>query len=236
MHKDEATIENLLHEYEARFEKDQSNIKLIKDIAELYTLQKNYYRALEYYHYLGTIDQALDSGIERTIAEVTSKRYDQYIDELDPAAEDYDERKAELQAAKAEFQFDSVRERVRRYPTDMDARMELGQHLHDRKEFDEAIKEFQHVQKFPRLRRRGMLFLARCFAGRGMRDLAINTLRKAIEEKTEIDDDQKELLYTLAEIHEQGGDREDAMKLYKAIFEVDIAYRDVAEKVSSHYD
>jgi len=234
-HKDEATIDALLLEYERRFESEPENIKLIRDIAELYTLRHNYYRALEYYNHLGTIPHAMDSAIERTVAEVTSKRYDQAVEELDPAAEDYEERKAELVAAKAQYRFDDAQDRVRRYPTDMDARFELGLLLFDRRDFDAAIKEFQHVQKFPRLKRKGMLYLARSFAERGMRDLAIGTLRRAAEEKAEFDDEQKELLYTLAEIHEQGGEREEAIKHYKAIFAADIAYRDVAAKVRADY-
>ena len=235
-HKDEETIAHLLLEYERRFETDPDNIKLTKDIAELYTLQKNYYRALEFYNHLATIPHAMDSAVERTIAEVTAKRYDQAVEELDPAAEDYEERKAELEGGKLEYLFSDARERVRRYPTDMDARFELGVMLYERNDFDAAIKEFQHVQKFPRLKRKGMLYLSRCFAQRGMRDLAIGTLKRAAEEKVEMDDDQKELLYTLAEIHEEGGERDEAIKHYKAIFEVDIAYRDVASKVQAHYE
>jgi len=48
MHKDEDTINSLLAEYERRFESEPENIKLVKDIAELYAQSKNYYRALEY--------------------------------------------------------------------------------------------------------------------------------------------------------------------------------------------
>lgn len=235
-HKDAETVAALLAEYEKRFETDPENVKLVKDIAELHALRHDYYRALEYYNHLATLPNAMDSAVERTVAEVTGKRYDQAVEELDPAAEDYAERKAELVAAKVQYLFDDARDRVRRYPTDMDARFELGLMLFERSDFDAAIKEFQHVQKFPRLKRKGMLYLSRCFAARGMRDMAIGTLRRAAEEKVEIDDEQKELLYTLGQIHEQGGEHGEAIKHYKAIFEVDIAYRDVAAKVQAHYE
>jgi tetratricopeptide (TPR) repeat protein len=235
MHKDDETIGNLLAEYERRFETEPENIKLVKDIAELYAQQKNYYRALEYYNHLLEIPDALDSSIERAIAEITVKRYDQVIAELDPTLEDYEVQRADFSAARDQFQFDNLADRVNRYPTDMDARLELGIARFDRGEHAEAIKEFQRVQKFPRLTRKAVLYLARCFAARDMTDLAINALQKAVEAKTELDDDQKELVYTLASIYEDADRMEEAIGYYKQIYEADVGFRDVADKVEKYY-
>ena len=235
MHKDEETINNLLAEYERRFETEPENIKLVKDIAELYTQSKNYYRALEYYNHLKEIPDALDSSIEKAIAEVTVKRYDQVIAELDPTGEDYEGEKSGLEQARNEFQFENLAARVARYPTDMDARLELGIARFDRREFADAIKEFQHVQKFPRLARKAVLYLARSFAAREMTDMALNTLQKAVDAKTELDDDQKELVYTLGAILEQADRMDEALEQFKKIYEVDIGFRDVAAKVEGAY-
>lgn len=235
MHKDADTIASLLEEYERRFETDSNNIKLVKDIAELYTLQKNYYRALEYYNHLQDIPNALDSAIEKNISEVTIKRYNQFIDELDPTAEDYEQQKADYVAMRNEFEFENLVQRVKKYPTDMDARFELGLAYFNREDYGEAIKELQHVQKFPRLQRKAVLYLAKSFAARNMTDLAINSLQKFVEVKADMDEDQKELIYTLANIYE-GADRgEEAIAHYKSIYEVDIRFRDVEQKIEDHY-
>ena len=235
MHKDDETIAALLEEYERRFETQPENIKLVKDIAELYAQKKNYYRALEYYNHLQEIPNALDSAIEKNIAEVTVKRYNQVIEELDPTADDYEQQKADYEAMRDEFEFDNLVQRVKKYPTDMDARFELGMAYFNRKDYAETIKEMQHVQKFPRLQRKAVLYLAKAFAARNMTDLAINALQKSVEAKTEMDEDQKELIYTLATIYESADRGQEAIEHYKAIYEVDINFRDVEAKIEAHY-
>ena len=235
MHKDEETISALLEEYERRFETQPNNIKLVRDIAELYSQQKKYYRALEYYNHLQEIPNALDSAIEKDIAAVTVKRYNQVIDELDPTADDYEQQKADYETLKIEFEFDNLVQRVRKYPTDMDARFELGVAHFKRKDYAATIKEMQHVQKFPRLQRKAVLYLSRAFAARNMTDLAINALQKYVEAKTDMDEDQKELIYTLATIYETADRKPEAIEHYKAIYAVDIAFRDVEKKIEDHY-
>ena len=234
-YKDEDTLKNLLAEYERRFETESENLKLIKDIAEVYTQLGNYYRALEYYTYLRGIPESMDSSVEKNITDVTVKRYNQVIGELDPSLEDYEAQKRDLEAARDQMIFESVQNRVERYPTDMDARFEYGTMLQKRGEYQGAIKELQHVQKFPRLHRKAVIYLARCFAAVDMTDLAINALQKEVDQKTEMDDDQKELVYTLAEILEEGDRGEEAITHYKAIFEVDISFKDVGDKVGAYY-
>lgn len=234
-YKDEDTLKNLLAEYERRFETESENLKLIKDIAEVYTQLGNYYRALEYYTYLQGIPDSMDSAVEKNIALVTVKRYNQVIEELDPSLEDYEAQKRDLETARDQMVFESVESRVERYPTDMDARFEYGTMLHKRGDFQAAIKELQHVQKFPRLHRKAVLYLAKCFSSVQMTDLAINALQKEVDQNTEMDQDQKELIYTLAGILEESDRGEEAIAHYKSIFEVDISFKDVGDKVSAYY-
>lgn len=235
MHKDEDTIYNLLAEYERRFETESQNVKLVKDIAELYALKKDYYRAIEYYNHLEGIPDAMDSSIEKTIAETKVKCYEQAIAGLNSTDDEYETQKAAYEEERDSFRFDNLVERVRCYPTDMNSRFDLGIARYDRKEYEEAIKEFQRVKNFPRLMRKAVLYLARCFAARDMTDMAISSLLKVVEENAELDDERKELIYTLALIYEQADRMEDAIGHYKTIYEVDIGFRDVADKVENHY-
>ena len=177
----------------------------------------------------------MDSAAEKRIADVTLKRYNQVVEELDPAQEDYEVQKRDLEEARDQFVFESLEARVERYPTDMDARFEYGMALHARGDFQNAIKELQHVQKFPRLHRKAVLYLAKCFASVEMIDLAINALQKEVDKNSEMDEDRKELLYTLGSILEDNDRGEEAIAHFKSIFEQDISFQDVGEKVNNYY-
>ena len=60
-------------------------------------------------------------------------------------------------------------------------------------------------------------------------------LEKALEGKAVMDDQKKELMYILANIYEKQGRTVEAAEQYKAIYEVDINFRDVSQKVLSGY-
>ena len=54
---------------------------------------------------------------------------------------------------------------------------------------------------------------------------------KALQEGTRLDERSKEILYNLASIAEASGEFEEARSYYTRVFEVDISYRDVAQKM-----
>ena len=70
---------------------------------------------------------------------------------------------------------------------------------------------------------------------RGMYDMAMSQFEKAMEGKSTFDDQKKELMYLLAGVYEQQGKHEEAEAHYKSIYEVDVGYQDVAEKVEGGY-
>jgi hypothetical protein len=80
-----------------------------------------------------------------------------------------------------------------------------------------------------------MVLLAQCFARRNMNDLAARKLQEALKEKIVFDDEKKEIHYQLGSILEKMAKREEAIDQFKIIYEADISYRDVAEKVDSYY-
>ena len=65
--------------------------------------------------------------------------------------------------------------------------------------------------------------------------MAVGQFEKALEGKSVFDDDKKELLYLLGQVLENQGKPVEAAANFKAIYEVDISYRDVAQKVESGY-
>ena len=99
----------------------------------------------------------------------------------------------------------------------------------------EAIQEFQKAQGNPHRRVAAMNYLAQCFAKRRMFDLATRTLQTALKEKVVFDEEKKELIYNLGCVLESMGKKDEAIKQFELIYEVDIGYRDIAAKVDAFY-
>ena len=125
--------------------------------------------------------------------------------------------------------------RAERFSTDLQIRFELGQLYFQAGKIGEAIQEFQKAQSNPHRRIAAMNYLAQCFAKRRMFELATRTLQGALKEKIVFDDEKKELIYNLGCVLESMGKKDEAIKQFELIYEVDIGYRDVAAKVDAFY-
>jgi hypothetical protein len=56
-----------------------------------------------------------------------------------------------------------------------------------------------------------------------------------LKEKLTFDEEKKDLVYTLGCVYEKMTKKEDAIEQFKLIYEVDMGYRDVAQKVDDYY-
>jgi tetratricopeptide (TPR) repeat protein len=225
----------LIAEYEARLEKEPKNLKLIRDIADLYIQIKEFDRGLEYYNRIVNEEGLNDPSLEKAIADTHARQFDHQIEQLDATAADHAEQVAKLRASREDFLIKDARRRVEKYPNDLALRYELGSLLFNAKKYSEAIAEFQKSQNNPHLRIRSLILLGQCFLGRNMNDLAVRALQNALKEKIGFDDERKEVLYNLGVALEKMGKREESIEQFKAIYEVDTAYRDVAARVDAFY-
>jgi tetratricopeptide (TPR) repeat protein len=233
--KTEDTTERLIGEYEARLETEPKNLKLIRSLAELYTQKNQFDRALELFNRVRNSDMGGDSSLERSMGNTVVRRFDFQLEQLDPAAPDYAEQSAKIQAEKLDFQLSECQQRVEKYPTDLAIRFEMGQLYFQAGKISEAIQEFQKAQQNPHKRLVAMGFLAQCYAKRKMYDLAARTLQNAIKEKPVFDDEKKDLVYNLGCVLDSMGKKEEAVEQFKLIYEMDIGYKDVAAKVDAFY-
>ena len=234
--KTEDVTARLIAEYEARLQTEPDNLKLLRQLAELYTEKKEFDRALEFYDRIkGSEMGGGDSSLAQAIANTVVKRYDNQIAGLNPFAAEHADELARLQAEKLDFQVAECQKRVEKFPTDLAIRFEMGQLYFQAGKISEAISELQKAQGNPHKRLAAMNLLAQCFAKRKMFDLAARTLQNAIKEKLVFDDEKKDLIYNLGCVLEATGKKEDAVEQFKIIYETDIAYRDVAAKVDAFY-
>jgi tetratricopeptide (TPR) repeat protein len=233
--KSDDVIERLIDEYEARLQTEKDNIRLVRQLAELYTQKKKFDRALEYYERVRQSPMGADSTLEQAISNTVTRRYDYQLEQLNPAAPDFAAETERIKAEKLNFQTTECQRRVEKYPTDLALRYEMGQIYFQSGKIGEAIQEFQKAQNYPHKRLASMNYLAQCFAKRKMFDSAVRTLQSAIKEKVGFDEEKKELIYQLGCVLESMGKKEEAIEQFKLIYESDIGYKDVAAKVDSYY-
>jgi tetratricopeptide (TPR) repeat protein len=233
--KSEDVTERLINEYEARLKTEPDNLKLLRSLAELYTQKKQFDKALSYYNQIKSSDVGADASLDRSIADMMGRKFDQEIAQLDSTAPDFAEKSAKLLAEKDAYQLTECQKRAERFPTDLQIRFELGQLYFKAGKVGEAIQEFQKAQGNPHRRIAAMNLLAQCFAKRKMFDLATRRLQDALKEKLVFDDEKKELIYNLGCVLESMGKKDEAIKQFELIYEVDISYRDVAAKVDAFY-
>ena len=233
--KSDDVADGLIQEYERRLPNEPKNLKLLRDLTELYAQKKSYDRALEYGDKLKSSDAGNDPSLDRLIADITIKKFNHALDQLDPNGSDYAEQSERLRSERLAYQMDECQKRAERYPTDLQIRFELGELYFQTGKISEAIQEFQKAQSNPSRRLQAMGYLVQCFARRNMNDLAARTLQNAIKEKAAFDDEKKELIYQLGSVLEKMGKGEEAIEQFKQIYEVDISYKDVAAKVDAYY-
>ncbi|MGB7768968.1 MAG: tetratricopeptide repeat protein [Verrucomicrobiia bacterium] len=233
--KTEDTAERLIGEYETRLQTEPNNLKLVRSLAELYTQKNQFDRAMALYDRVKNTELGGDSSLDRAMANTVVRRFDFQLEQLDPAAPDYAEQSAKIQAEKLNFQMTECQQRVEKYPTDLVIRFEMGQLYFQAGKITEAIQEFQKAQGNPHKRLAAMNYLAQCYAKRKMYDMAARQLQNAIKEKPVFDDEKKEMVYNLGCVLESMGKKAEAVEQFKLIYEMDIGYKDVAAKVDAYY-
>ncbi len=230
MSADEA-LDEKIYNMEERLQQEPENYKLGVDIAKLCVQRRDFDRAFEYYDWVLENNQVSDSAIDRSIADAYQAQYDHDIEAF---PEGSPEREG-LIRERDEFLLQNCQERADRYPTMLEFRFELGERLLRLGMVNEAIQAFQKAQNSPKHKLDSLNCLGQCFTKRGMYDMAVSQFEKALEGKTVMDQQRKELVYNLACVYEEQERLDMAAKYFKEIYEVDIGFRDVADKVESGY-
>jgi tetratricopeptide (TPR) repeat protein len=234
--KTEDQAQNLIDEYTTRLKTEPTNVRLLRNIAELYTQKKKFDLALEYYEKITSTDAgAGDATIASAIAQTKSRQFDYQVEQLDATAPDYTERVAQINADKQAYRIAECQKRVERNPTDLAIRYEMGVLYFNAGKIGEATAEFQKSKNNANKEVPSMNYLGQCFAKRKMYPLAVNTFQEAIKKKQIFDDEKKELVYNLGTVFEAMEKPKEANEQFEQIYAIDIGYKDVAAKVDKFY-
>lgn len=209
----------------------------------------NHYRSLvQAYRTLGQPEEALawvrkarqrpagagDASLEKIESELRVATLETKSETLEPGAAPA----AVLPAARAEvaaLKLADAQALVEKYPNDLAARLDLGNLYLAGGQIEPAIAQYQQAQRNPKARVAALVGLGRCFREKKLPDLAVAQFESAKAETGPLDDAKKEILYELAQCLEAMGLAEKAIAEYKAIYAVDIGYRDVAAKINAYY-
>jgi tetratricopeptide (TPR) repeat protein len=233
--KTEDLTKKEIAKYEEQLAREPNNLKLLRNVAELYAQQNEFDKALETYQRIVAQEGNTDASLQKVISETTIKRFNHAIEQLDPKAPGAAEKIQQLEGERNAFLLADCEQRAEKYPNDLVIRFELGKIYFETGKTREAIKEFQKAQNNPNKRLQSLSYLGQCFARLGMNDMAARSLQNALKEKSVFDDEKKEMIYALALILDKMGKKEEAMDQYKQIYEVDSGYKDIAEKVEKYY-
>lgn len=233
--KSEEVAAKLVAEYEAQIAKEPDNLKLYRSIAEIHANGKDFDSALEYYRKIEAKEGGTDPALAQEIIEITLKRFELALSELNQADPQYAEKREQIISDRDTYRLAEIKQLAEKYPADLQIRFDLGKLYFALGKITEAIQEFQKAQNNPHRRIAALSHLGQCFSRRGMNDMAARTLQNAIKEKIVADGEKTELIYLLGCVLEKLGKAEDAIEQFKQIYEVDIGYKDVAAKVDSYY-
>ena len=239
-------LDQQIAETYARHQAEPESLDFARRLGSLSEQKEDFESAIRWYQYAADLARGTDTGLLRKISDLKIKclereiaAHEEFLSKYNAGDEVYAEKSAQLRAAKisrAEILVADAQERVKRNPTDLQLRFELGDNLFDAGRFREAVPELQRARQNPHARLKAMNVLGCCYGELGMLDLAMKQLEEASREIVSMDEMKKEIVYNLGLIYDRMGDDAKALGCMKQIYEVDYGYRDVAQRVESSYD
>ncbi len=178
------------------------------------------------------VERLGDLKVERIQDEIRQVKAQLEAKPDDPALT---EKLGELNQRRLQVGIEDLTSRVKAHPTDMGLRTRLGVMLYEAAEYDKAIAEFQQAQGDPRHMVRASSYMGLSFMKKGMYELAIRRFEQALGRLEGFTEWTKELLYNLGTAYEQMGNKAEAKAQYEKIYERDIQFRAVAQKLEALY-
>jgi len=239
-------LDQQIAETYAHHQAEPENLDVARRLGALSEQKDDSESAIRWYQYAADLAKGADPGLLRKISDLKMKSlereigsHEEFLSTHTGRDEAYAEKSEQLRIAKvrrAEILIADAQERVKRNPTDLQLRFELGDNLFNAGRFREAVPELQRARQNPHARLKAMNVLGCCYGQLGMLDLAMKQLEEASREIVSMDEMKKEIVYNLGLIYERTRDVEKALTCMKQIYEVDYGYRDVAQRVESSYD
>jgi tetratricopeptide (TPR) repeat protein len=219
---------------------EPGNMTWPKQIAALYAQLQDFDNAVAWYQYVYDAGNQIDNSIEKTIGELKLKKLDKDISAYRDAAEQdpatYQEHHDNLVLQRKQVVLEMAQQRVARYPTEYEFHYQLGKAYCEIEQYKEALQPLQQGMKAPSVRLEAMNLMGISYWKRNMLDFAEKRFTEAVGEIPVMTDLKKEIIYNLGCVLIEGGKKEAALDQFKLIYEMDMAYKDVAQRVEDSYN
>jgi tetratricopeptide (TPR) repeat protein len=227
----DAAIERL----EKQLNGTSDDARVHKLIGDAQIKKKDFDSALESFE--KSLEARDDPIVQDAIGDLKFKMLDEEASILKRAAAKGDSaakgKYAAIRKKRLELAVEEYTRRVKLRPTETSLRFQLGSCLLKAKRYDDALGELQKAVKDPRRGSQARLLLGRCFAAKGMVDLAAKEFERARKAARGMDDLGKEATYSLALLFEKSGKKDKAAEELEKIIEVDISYKDVMKRMEA---
>lgn len=221
-------------------EENPDSAVLWAELGDLEQRRDGYEKSIEAYNKALEIDPRNQLYVQK-LQDAKLGRFDKGIRDLKAAAEAAPDDKslakdaADAEQEKQAFWLDELKRRSDERPTDTALRFELGNVLFENGQINEATAAFQRVVRDPKFRVAATAMIGKCFAVKGLDELAIEQFERALEGSGMMEEAGKDIAYNLGALYEKIENYAAAEEAYKKIFEIDIGYRDIAEKMEAVY-
>jgi tetratricopeptide (TPR) repeat protein len=226
-----ADLDSLVQELEAEVEKNPGNLDATLRLVKAHAQKQSFDKAVD--HLVSASKRFPDNAeVNDLLGEIRSARLERRLDDAKKASQPADQI-AKIEKELLVLQTEEARRRVTAHPTDLPARFKLGRFLLQSEEIDPAIEQLQLAVKDPRHRVACLHLLGKAFAKKGIFDLAAKEFQEAADGIHAMGEQKKQILYDLGTVHERQGRKDQALEVYKRIFENDIGFRDVGKKIDA---
>lgn len=229
-HRTEDELKEDLERLQDRFAEDPSDVEVMSDMAEAHERLGDHEAALD------LVQRALsyrkdDFDLRAKAGDLNAKVLKRKIAQAGKAGDE--ETATQLEAQLLSMEIEDFAARVDLRPGDAPLRLQYARRLSRSERHDDALAQLQKINGDPRVGNDALFLMARCFQQKGILDLAAKEYERALSALPQVNDRAKEILYQLGSIAESQDKTEEARSWYIRIYEVDIGYRDVAEKMET---
>lgn len=221
-----------------RAEPERSSLRV--KLGDLYMQKKRFKSAEEAYKEAQRVDST-NTLIRAKLGDVKLVFMATRIEQLEekvkakPGDETVANELAGLKRSYKDFRIKEYRQRVQDQPTNMEFHFALGRMLFEENDVDGAMAMFQRTVSDPRYRMSANHMLGKCLVAKQMYDRAVNTFNRALDGVGVMNDAAKAIYYDLGETYEKINDWKNAEQAYGRIYDSDIGYHDVAQKMDYVY-
>ncbi len=232
--RSEVDVSNAISEYEQSVAGGSESVDVRRELGRLYQLSNQHDKAIAAYEWVVEKMGALDPEIDKCIEKSHEFKFDAEIADLRESGGS-EEAISEFESRRQMYKLDLAKKRVDSYPNDTQLRYDLACLYWNEGSVDEALAQFQIARKNPQRRLSSSVYIGMCFAAKSQFDMAIEQIEAAVSEMHSPNKEKLNALYQLADAYDMVGNSTRALECYKKIYQADVTFLDVEQKIQKHY-